>query len=157
MSTLPNLTQKDFDWKLQQLRAYCPKKNHRYHAQLGPALELSTCIAGRQLLEFLGIKVKWQNSIPLLSSHVSPDTRTPLDVHVSHYKELGVSVYPLPSSDSEEHRILANFLLRAHRIAHLTSHEAEDRNEATCPGAELVDKIFHEHFYDKVLHHIPVN
>ena len=139
----------DFEWKLAQLHAYCSRID--LHETLGPALELATCVAGRLLLEFIGIKAHWKKEPYELISK-EPDKRTK-DVCCKHFN---IELYKLCDLKDGEPEILLNFILRAHRIAHFTRHDdVLDRHVWVCRAVPIIDRIFCEHFYDRVKDRLP--
>lgn len=142
----PNLTQADFEWKLAQLNAYC---NHvALHKTVGPALELGTCVAGRLLLEFLGIKAHWQKPPYTLVK----GSKKGFDINV---EDFGLEMYPISTLSDNDREILLNFIIRAHRISHLTRDPEPDSYEWTCKGAPIIDRLFREHFYTKFKDKLP--
>jgi len=140
-TTWPNLTRTDFEWKMAQLNAYC--SNCQLHDVVGPALELGTCVAGRLLLEFIGIKAHWQEPPYKLVKGFKKGFDT-------NVEDFGIDLYPIPSLSGPEQEILLNFIIRAHRISHLTRDDEPDRHEWTCKGVPLIDRLFREHFYNQV-------
>jgi len=143
----PRLTQKDLEWKLAQLEAYC--SNCRLHKTLGPALELSTCVAGRSLLEFIGIRVNWQAP----PYELRPKKKQGHDVNC---EDFGIAPFPIETLSSSDREILSNFIIRAHRIAHFTRDDEPDRHNWTCLAVPLINRLFKEHFYDQVKDRIPI-
>lgn len=143
----PGLTQADFEWKLEQLNAYC--NNLQLHKTVGPALELGTCVSGRLLLEFIGIGAHWQKPPYELFSRQKKGR----DVSC---EDFGIAPYPIATLDDSDKDLLINFIIRAHRIAHFTRDNEPDRFKWTCLAAPLVNKLFREHFYNKLKEQLPI-
>ncbi len=143
----PRLTQADFEWKLAQLNAYC--SYHELHKAVGPCLELGTCVAGRLLLEFIGIKAAWKEQ----PYKLTPSKKLGYDVNCTDFE---INLHPCPRVGDPESEILLNFIIRAHRIAHFTRDNEPDRYEWTCKGVPIIDRLFREHFYNKVKDQLPV-
>jgi len=71
-------------------------------------------------------------------------------------EDFGINLYPICSLSEQDQITLLNFIVRAHRISHLTRNDEPDRHEWTCKGVPIIDRLFREHFYNMVKDRLPV-
>lgn len=101
-------------------------------------------------MEFLGIKCHWRNPPYEL---VPSEDKKGFDVRVTDY---GLPIYPIANLDDSEKEILVNFIIRAHRISHMTRDNEPDRHKWTCLGVPIIEKMFLTYFYENKRASIPL-
>jgi len=134
-------------WKISQLRAYA-----RYDRQLdlhehkvGAALDISTMVAGRLLLEFLGVQYMGgslkENRMDRARYRVE---RTRHDVTVEAF-----DLAPVAVNEVEQIANVKLYLHRADKIVHCTWDGREvDGWHVREPVALAIEELMRKHFYE---------
>lgn len=131
-------------WKISQLRAYTKYGSlDNSRRKIGPALGLSTCVAGRMLLEFLGIRLGKEGlTVKEPSEH---------DICLKHFIPEADDV--LEGIDATDRKVLVEFLHYSNKIAHVTYDfrmeklGKRDGHESIPAAVRIIERLLKHHFY----------
>jgi hypothetical protein len=133
-------------WKINQLRAYARYDLNldRHRHKVGAALDISTMVAARLLLEFLGVKYSSGKLHDHRMDQARPRSERPRhDVTVEAF-----SLEPVKREEVEKIPGVKLFLHRADKIVHCTWDGREkDGWEVREQVALAIEALMREHFY----------
>jgi hypothetical protein len=134
-------------WKISQLRAHSryEGKLDRHRHKVGAALDISTMVAGRLLLEFMGVRYSGgQLQEHRMDKDRPRGERRRHDVTVEAF-----SLVPVTLDDVEQIPDVRLFLHRADKIVHCTWDGREvDGWEVREPVALAIEELMRRHFYE---------
>jgi len=131
-------------WKISQLRAYIKYGTlDSKDRKIGAALDLSTSVAGRMLLEFLGIRLGGES--------LKKKTPTNHDIWIKHFDKEPVNIKA--ELKDEDQKVLIDFLHRSNKIAHVTydfrmeDDGKRDGHESIPDAVRIIERLLKDHFY----------